>query len=89
MSSVEYVPIQEVTNNHQEFYNETKEEILFQIYGLEQSCARKLLFHFFGLIFLGVPYFLLFLIPKLGVLKYKYCDLGNATVLLGKNIIIF
>lgn len=85
MCSVRYVPIPEISNNHQEFYNETKEEIQFHIYGLQQCCLKKIFYHFIGILLLGVPYFLFYLFPKLKTFQYKKCDLSSATILLGKN----
>lgn len=83
MGSVQYVPIPEVINK-QDFYNETKEEIHFQIYGFQYSCTRKLFYHIFGILLLGVPYFIFSLVPKLKKFKYRKCDLRSATILLSK-----
>lgn len=84
MCPVHYVPIPEIANNHQEFYNETKEDIQFQIYGLQQNYAKKIAYHFLGIILLGVPYFFCYMFPKFKGYQYNYCDLENATILLGK-----
>lgn len=85
MTSVRYVPISDIANNHQEFYNETKEEIQFQIYGLQHSCFKKSVYHAFGILLLGVPYFIFYLFPKLKTFQYTECDVGSATILLGKH----
>lgn len=87
MCSSEYLPILEV-GFEQEFYNETKEEILFKVNGYEKSFKNEILFHICGIIFIGVPYLLMFIIPKLKLHKYKHCDLANATIILGKKYCI-
>lgn len=89
MCPVEYIPIPAVTNNHQEFYNETKEEIQFQIYGLQQCYKKKIAYHLLGILLFGVPYFICYMVPKFKTFQYKYCDLDNATILLGNVRLIY
>ncbi|XP_060531702.1 polyamine-transporting ATPase 13A3-like isoform X5 [Cylas formicarius] len=70
-------------NNVQEILNEEQDEVICRISGLKASVEKTLLYHFIGVLLLGIPYVFFESYPKMKArVKYKQCPNKVAAFLL-------
>lgn len=85
MSILGYEPIDD---SYHILKSSSPEEIYFKIYGYKYNSGRLFIYHVFSILLLGIPYLIVSLYPKYGVIKFKRCGLQTAEFILSEWMFI-
>lgn len=72
----------QVSTSNEEISNENTS--IYTIYGYQRTKLRLFLYHFFSILFVGIPYLLVHWFKSLIILKYRKCNLDACDVILGE-----